>query len=143
MPEIIKIVHSDKRYKEALALRQLILRDPLNMKYTEKELEHDKIMIYFGYDDNGEILGVVGLEKLSPIKAQLRQMAVHDKLQGKGVGRQLVRFLEDYCRKEGMKEIQLDARYPARGFYAKLGYSEFGEIYEKIGIDHIDMKKML
>ncbi len=124
-------------------MRQLILRDPLNMKYTEKELEHDKIMIYFGYDDNGEILGVVGLEKLSPIKAQLRQMAVHDKLQGKGVGRQLVRFLEDYCRKEGMKEIQLDARYPARGFYAKLGYSEFGEIYEKIGIDHIDMKKML
>ena len=87
--QILKIEHSDKRYPEVLALRQLILRDPLGMTFSAKELEHDKIMIYFAYDENGEILGAVGLEKMGNGKAQLRQMAVHDKLQGKGVGRQL------------------------------------------------------
>ena len=70
-------------------------------------------------------------------------MAVHDKTQGHGVGRQLVQFLENYCRERGFKKIVLDSRYPARGFYARLGYSEFGEIYDKIGLKHIDMKKVL
>lgn len=141
--EIIKVKYSDNRYKDVLAIRQLILRDPLGMVYSADELERDKIMSYFAYIDGGEVLGTVGLEKLSPQKVQLRQMAVHDKLQGQGVGRKLVQALEIYSKANGFKEVHLDARYPARGFYAKLGYEEYGEIYDKIGLKHIDMKKML
>ena len=142
MGEILAVKHSDDLYAQVLALRQLILRDPLSMTYTQEELDRDKHMVYFAYF-SGEVLGAVGLEKLSDEKAQLRQMAVHDKLQGRGVGRALVEALEDHCRQNGFKEIHLDARYPARGFYARLGYSEYGDIYDKIGIKHIDMKKTL
>ena len=143
MGEILTIKQNEDLYKDVLALRQLILRDPLSMTYTNDELEADKKFIFFAYRDNGELLGTVSLEALSKEKAQLRQMAVHDRLQGKGVGRELVMALEDYCRKNGFKEIHLDARYPARGFYAKLGYTEYGAIYDKIGIKHIDMMKKL
>lgn len=143
MPEIFKVVYSDKRYPEVLALRQLILRDPLGMTYTQKELDADKGMIFFAYYNDGEILGTVGLEDLGNGKAQLRQMAVHDKTQGQGVGRKIVEALEEHCREAGFKEIHLDSRYNARGFYEKLGYTEYGEIYDKIGLKHIDMKKVL
>ncbi len=143
MPQILHIPHSHKLYPNLLALRQLILRDPLGMTFSATELEQDKQMSYFIYYDNDEILGTVSLEILSPKKGQLRQMAVHDKTQGKGVGRQIVTALENHSREIGLTEIHLDSRYPARGFYAKLGYTEYGDIYDKIGIKHINMKKSL
>ena len=141
--KIVEVRYGDALYPHVLALRQLILRDPLKMKFSAEELEADKKYVYFAYIEGDEVLGVVGLEKHSPEKFQLRQMAVHDKTQGKGVGRQIVAALEKHVQNAKGKEIHLDSRYPARGFYAKLGYTEYGEIYDKIGIKHIDMKKIL
>lgn len=143
MTKIFKAEHGTDLYNKALALRYEVLRKPINMQFSEAEMKHDEKMTYFLYMDNNEALGVVGLEFLTPTKGQLRQMAVHDKAQGSGLGRELVTHLENYSRAAGLVEIHLDARYPARGFYAKLGYTEYGEIYDKIGMKHIDMKKEL
>ena len=143
MGEIVLVEYNDKLYSQVVALRQLILRDPVNRPYTEDDLEKDKHIVYFAYIDNNEILGVVGLEKLSSEKDQVRQMAVHDKIQGKGVGRKLVEFLEDYARMLKLQEIDVESRYTVRGFYSRLGFNEYGTLFSKIDIPHINMKKLL
>ena len=143
MGEIVLVEYNDKLYSQVVALRQLILRDPVNRPYTEDDLEKDKHIVYFAYIDNNEILGVVGLEKLSSEKDQVRQMAVHDKIQGKGVGRKLVEFLEDYARMLKLQEIDVESRYTVRGFYSSLGFNEYGTLFSKIDIPHINMKKLL
>jgi len=142
MGEIVIVKYNDELYPQVVALRQFILRDPVKRPYTKDELEKDKYIVYFAYIDNNEILGVVGLEKLSSEKGQLRQMAVHDKIQGQGIGRKLVKFLEEYARMLKLQEINVESRYTVRGFYSRLGFNEYGTVFDQIGIRHINMKKL-
>jgi predicted GNAT family N-acyltransferase len=143
MGDIVTVKHNDELYPQIVALRQRIFRNAQKKTYTPEELENDKHILYFAYINDGELIGVVGLENHSSEKAQLRQMAVHDKIQGKGIGRKLVEFLEEHARNLGLREIYLDSRCTACRFYARLGYNEYGTIYNKGGIPHIHMKKFL
>ena len=143
MAEILRINATDKYYPKTLALRQKILRDPIGMTYGPVELEFDEQVDYFIYVVDGEVFGCVGLVKEGEKLGRLMQMAVDDKLQGQGVGRQVVTAAEDYARGAGFGEMMLHARYEVRKFYERLGYYEYGAEYEKIGIRHINMKKLL
>jgi predicted GNAT family N-acyltransferase len=143
MGDIVTVKHNDELYPQIVALRQRIFRNAQKKTYTPEELENDKHILYFAYINDGELIGVVGLENHSSEKAQLRQMGVHDKIQGKGIGRKLVEFLEEHARNLGLREIYLDSRCTACRFYARLGYNEYGTIYNKGGIPHIHMKKFL
>lgn len=59
----------------------------------------------------------------------VEMLIVPERLRGQGVGRQLMAQAEQVARAEGLDGIWLDTfTFQAPGFYAKLGYSVFGEI---------------
>ncbi len=63
--------------------------------------------------------------------AHLNLLAVHPPNQRKGIGRQLIEWLERSARVAGIGEIYLEVRtqnMAARQFYRTLGYVEFEEI---------------
>jgi len=73
----------------------------------------------------------------------MRQVAVTAHLQGKGLGRKLVDFCEDFGRERGFHIMSLHAREVASMFYLKLDYEIVGEPFEEVGLPHYRMEKQL
>ena len=78
-----------------------------------------------------------------PQTIRLRQMAVLNDLQGKGIGKALMQFAENLARDRGYQKITMHARKNAAGFYEKLGYKVISEEFTEITIPHYLMEKSL
>lgn len=137
------IDHGSKEYKQMVELRLNILRKPLNLAFTDEELEKEKNDILVGCFDDGKLEACCMLTPTAPKTVRLRQMAVTSGLQGKGMGRALLQFAENIAYDRGYRKITMHARKTAIGFYEKLGYSVTGEEFEEVTIPHFEMAKEL
>jgi ribosomal protein S18 acetylase RimI-like enzyme len=124
-------------------LRDDILRKPLGLHFTPEELESEKQNLMMGAFEDDSMLGCCMLVEEEPHTVRLRQMAVINDLQGKGVGTALMNFAENLARDRGYKKITMHARKNAIGFYEKLGYRKVGKEFEEITIPHYVMEKQL
>lgn len=132
-------------FEQYYQLRWQILRKPWEQPLgserdgLEQESLHRMII-----DVNENVLAVGRLEKSSQFSGQIRFMAVSTKVQGQGLGQQIISELEYQAQKLGITEITLNAREDAVGFYRKLGYSlqDFSHLlFDKI--KHFTMSKTL
>jgi GNAT superfamily N-acetyltransferase len=78
-----------------------------------------------------------------PGTIRLRQMAVLNDLQGKGIGRALMNFAENLARDGGYSVLSMHARKNAIGFYEKMGYKVASDEFIEITIPHYVMEKQL
>ena len=124
-------------------LRNEILRRPLGLQFTPEELEQEKEEILIGAFEEEKMLGCCMLIMEAPNSVRLRQMAVLNNLQGKGIGRALMQFAENIARDRGFHKITMHARKTAVGFYEKLGYRTSGQEFEEVTIPHYIMEKLL
>jgi N-acetylglutamate synthase-like GNAT family acetyltransferase len=138
-----QIDHGTKEYEQMVKLRFEILRKPLHLDFTKEELEREKNDILIGAFEDDKMLGCCLLTKVDKHCVRLRQMAVQNNLQGKGIGASLMNFAENVARDAGYKKIIMHARKTAIGFYEKLGYTVTGKEFIEISIPHIVMEKKL
>lgn len=140
----LKIIdHGTAEYRQMVKLRDEILRKPLGLRFTEDELESEKDNLLIAAFEEERILGCCMLVEEKPGIARLRQMAVLNDLQGKGIGRALMNFAENIARDRGFKHIRMHARSNAVGFYEKVGYRTIGEQFMEVTIPHFIMEKKL
>ena len=140
----LKIIdHGSREYQQMVQLRNDILRRPLGLQFTPDELEKEKEEILIGAFEEEKMLGCCMLIKEAPNSVRLRQMAVLNNLQGKGIGRALMQFAENIARDRGFQKITMHARKTAVGFYEKLGYNVCGQEFEEVTIPHYVMEKLL
>ena len=119
----LKIIdHDSSAYKKMVEIRNDILRKPLGLSFSQEELEKEKDDILIGCFEDDELEGCCILTKEGNGTIRLRQMAVTDILQGKGIGRVLMQFAENIARDKGFTLMTMHARSNAVGFYEKLGY---------------------
>lgn len=140
----LKIIdHGSREYQQMVHLRNEILRRPLGLQFTPEELEKEKEEILIGAFEEEKMLGCCMLIMEAPNSVRLRQMAVLNNLQGKGIGRALMQFAENIARDRGFHKITMHARKTAVGFYEKLGYRISGQEFEEVTIPHYIMEKLL
>ena len=140
----IKIIdHGSKEYDQMIELRKSVLRKPLGLTYSTKDLERDKNDLLIGAFEEDDILACCILTQKEPGTFQLRQMAVDQKMQRNGVGAAIMHFAENLAKDAGGKEVMMHARKTAMGFYEKLGYAAVGDEFSEVGIPHVEMKKNL
>jgi GNAT superfamily N-acetyltransferase len=140
----LKIIdHGSREYQQMVHLRNEILRRPLGLQFTPEELEKEKEEILIGAFEEEKMLGCCMLIMEAPNSVRLRQMAVLNNLQGKGIGRALMQFAENIARDRGFQKITMHARKTAVGFYEKLGYNISGQEFEEVTIPHYIMEKLL
>ncbi|MFA5061278.1 MAG: GNAT family N-acetyltransferase [Candidatus Pacearchaeota archaeon] len=72
---------------------------------------------FFCLIEKNRILGVVSLEGNKMGKLFIRHNYI-----GRGFGKKLMNFIEDYARKKGIKTIKLFPTKTALGMYKKYGY---------------------
>src|ERR1700751_5394231 len=94
-----------KEYQQMVRLRMDMLRKPLGLNFQQDELEKEKEDILIGAFEDDKILGCCLLTKVDDKTVRLRQMAVPNNLQGKGIGRALMIFAENIARDQGYKVL--------------------------------------
>ena len=137
------IDHGTKEYLQMVHLRNEILRKPLGLILEKDELEKEKDDILMGAFEDERLLGCCLLTRMDPATIRLRQMAVPNNMQGKGIGRALMIFAENIARDQGYKKLCMHARSTAVGFYQKLGYAISGDVFTEVTIPHYIMEKGL
>lgn len=140
----LKIIdHGSPEYQQMVRLRDDLLRKPLGLHFTEEELQQEKTQVLIGAFEEEKILGCCMLIDEGAGTARLRQMAVLNNLQGKGIGRALMNFAENIARDMGFKKLNMHARKTAAGFYEHLGYQICSDEFEEVTIPHYVMEKKL
>jgi len=140
----LKIIdHGTPEYQQMVKLRDDILRKPLGLTFTPEELEQEKENMLIAAFEDERMLGCCMLVEQRPDVVRLRQMAVLNDLQGKGIGRALMNFAENLARDRGYKIISMHARKNVVGFYERMDYKVIGSEFVEITIPHYVMEKKL
>lgn len=130
-------------YRQAIKLRERVLREPQGMSFTSGELQAEQDSQHLVCECDGQVIACAVLKPLGDGVVRLRQMAVEDEWRGKGIGRVLIGFAEQSARDAGYREIVMHARIRSEGFYERLGYVQEGGQFEEVGLPHRYMKKRL
>ena len=138
-----QIDHGSKEYKQMIALRMEILRKPLGLSFSDDELAKEKEDILIGAFDEEKILACCLLTKIDNTTIKLRQMAVQNNLQGKGIGASMMSFAETVARDRGYKKLMMHARNTAIGFYEKFDFKVKGNEFIEVNVPHHVMEKRL
>lgn len=72
----------------------------------------------WGYEDAGALLGVAGIEPAHREGVMLRDLAVGEEVQGRGIGRALVHFVRE---RDPGRPLLGDTTAAAVGFYRRIG----------------------
>ena len=138
-----QIDHGSEEYQQMVKLREEVLRKPLGLSFDTEELEKEKNEILIAAFDEEDIIGCCILTDIGMQKIRLRQMAVHDSVQGKGIGASIMSFAENIAKDKGYKFMVMHARDTAIGFYEKFGYKVKSDEFEEVGLSHHIMEKEL
>ena len=143
----MKIIEPDStdELKKYFDLRYEILRKPWNQPYTSTKDEwEDQSIHVLILDENNDAIACGRLQINSKTEGQIRSMAVRTDLQGKGLGKKIINFIEKRAQELKLKIILLDARINAVKFYESCGYKVVGESYLLFGIiPHFKMEKVI
>ena len=141
---IIEVEFATPEYDDTVRLRYKILRLPLGLDFTAEQLaeEHNDFHLA-AYDAAWILRGCLVLTPKDDNTLKMRQVAVDDTVQSKGIGSLLVQASEVFARAKGFDTMELNARETAVPFYLKLGYNTEGAAFEEVSILHFRMVKKL
>lgn len=107
----------------ARAYAGVVPADCLHDPYMSKEdLRHEinDGVVFWGYEDAGELLGVMGIQELHDVTL-IRHAYVRTSAQGRGIGGKLLSHLRKLAKKPLLIGTWADAKW-AIGFYKKHGF---------------------
>jgi N-acetylglutamate synthase-like GNAT family acetyltransferase len=142
---ITRIPETAQEWEQYYHLRYTVLREPWGQlkgsEVLQDEDQADHAMVIDS--ETQEIVGVARMQINTPTQGQVRCVAVTPHMQGRGVGKLLMNYLEEIAQQKGIKEIILDARENAVKFYLSIGYEVFADSYLLFGeIQHYKMRKV-
>jgi N-acetylglutamate synthase-like GNAT family acetyltransferase len=130
-------------WPQVLDIRQRLLRIPLGLNLYDEDLQAEADQYTAVALIDNQVAACLMAKVLNEQLIKFRQMAVDTIYQKKGIGARLLAYTEDYCRRQGYKHIELNARFSVAGFYIQSGYTQEGDLFEEVGISHIKMIKTI
>lgn len=117
--------------------RNVTLED---MKKNLKERFRQGHETFFAYGEDGILKGYASLKPFFPghKHCELYWIAVRKKYQGKGIGTELLGYLENYARKQGFRKVCAytgRSMIRTREFYEKRGYYPVNEFPDYYGFE--------
>lgn len=141
--EFRTVAHYSKEYWKLVRLRDKILREPLNLMFSEEELFLENEQIHIGGFDEETAIASLSFVIQSPTLLKMRQVCVAADQQGKNFGKELIEFSEKWAKENNYNSLECNARESAIPFYESLGYEKIGNQFFEVKIPHYKMIKSL
>lgn len=134
----------------ALAIREVVFIEEQQVPADIERDDEDPTAFHVLAFVDGHAIGTGRLvERREPPEGEagrwghVGRMAVLVSHRKQGIGRRILEALEAEARARGLDGLVLHAQVYAHGFYKKMGYEDWGTIFEEAGIPHIQMRKRL
>ena len=140
---IVKQATTREQVNAIIRLRYMILRKPWDQPAdtATDALEETSFNACIEVQ-KGEVIACGRLQENDADTGQVRFMAVNTGYQGKGLGKNVLDFLELEAKNRGLKKIELQARENALAFYKHCGYTVKEKSFLLWGqIQHYHMEK--
>jgi predicted GNAT family N-acyltransferase len=136
---LIEVVGWDQ-YREILdSIRGQVFRDEQKVPADIEQDGKDEDATHFLLTREAVPLGC---GRMLP-DGKIGRMAILQQHRGQGLGRQLLDFIVEQARHQGMKRLYLHAQTHALHFYHGAGFTPFGDEFEEAGIPHSSMELLV
>src|SRR5688572_8086009 len=106
----VKQTNNSADLEAILNLRYEILRKPWNQSKESASDALEETSVNAFIEDNGKIIACGRLQENEGKVGQIRYMAVDGNYQGKGLGKLILKFLEEKAKQQHLQKIELQAR---------------------------------
>ena len=140
---LVKRVETEAEMEGAIGVRFRVFVSEQAVPPEEELDEADATATHAIALSEGTIIGTGRLLIRDETTAIIGRMAVDREWRRRGVGGQILLFLEEEARAQGLGESVLHAQEYVKNFYASHGYTEHGNVFLEVNIPHIEMRKRL
>ncbi|WP_025731657.1 GNAT family N-acetyltransferase [Heyndrickxia ginsengihumi] len=140
-----KIITAEEDLKKAFDIRIEVFVEEQGVPLEDELDEFDKlngqcehILVYFNEQPVG-----TGRIRLVDGFGKLERICILKPYRKFGLGKVIIKALEEIAEKDGVSKIKLHGQKHAEGFYNKLGYLTSSNVFMEDGIPHILMIKEL
>ena len=134
----------DKEFEEYDLFRWKVLRKPIGKTIETLKDKFDKDSFHIIGLYNKVIIASGRVHFNNDDEAQIRYMAVDNAFRTKGIGKEVLKILEEYIKKNNAKKIILNARNDVIKFYKNSNYLIVEEyLGSDTGIPHTKMEKKI
>ncbi len=135
---LLKLNYNDQDYVLIQNIRKSVFHYELGIPESELFDECDENCDHFLIFDGKNVTGSVRIVQIEK-QIKLERMALLKPYRSKNYGKNCILQLIEYYSSLGFSKIILDSIYSVRGFYHKCGFTEEGDVFQRVGIDHIRM----
>ena len=139
----IKLVENEEELAGAIAVRFRVFVSEQSIPPEEELDQNDALATHAIALIEDQVVGTGRLLRQDSHTGQIGRMAVDQAWRRRGVGGQILVYLEDVARSQGMTLSVLHAQEYVKGFYASRGYQQHGEGFLEVDIPHVEMWKDL
>ena len=140
---LVKRVETEAEMEAAVAVRFRVFVSEQSVP-PEEELDEADATATHAIAISGDVtIGTGRLLSHDAATAVIGRMAVDQEWRRKGIGGQILLFLEEEARVQGYRRSLLHAQEYVKSFYAAHGYVEHGDVFLEVNIPHIEMRKEL
>lgn len=145
MRKMVDVTFGSSRYDDLVELRYKVLLEPLGLKFLDSFRNKEASYLHIGCIEqlDDKLVGGLILAPVDNDTIRMMQVAVDDKYQGEGIGREMVKYAEKRAKEAGYSHLVMFAMLSVIGFYEKLGFKQEGDIFEDNGITFAKMVKEL
>ena len=136
--QVIRLNFNDEDFLKIKKIRKTVFTDELGISESKLFDECDESCDHFIIFDGKNIVGSIRFVSLGKT-IKLERMAILQEHRTKNYGKDCILQLKEFYHALGYTQIFLDSIYSVRNFYKKCGFLEKGEIFQRVGIDHIKM----
>jgi predicted GNAT family N-acyltransferase len=139
----VAMADTEQRRDDAFAVRRTVFVDEQGVDEDLEYDDHDETATHFVAYDGEDPIGAARLREYEDGVGKVERVAVLESRRGEGIGRAVMRALEDRADEQGFAALKLHSQCRAAGFYRQLGYDRRGDEFEEAGIPHVEMRKQL
>jgi predicted GNAT family N-acyltransferase len=138
-----KLVMGDVELREAFEVRREVFVREQGISEDLVFDEHDKEALHMVVKDGERVIGSARVQFWADNQAKLERMAVLKRYRRKGIGKEMLLFLDAVLKDKQVQHVIIHAQLEVVPFYKLCGFDEFGLPFREAGIKHIKMRKRL
>ena len=138
-----KLVTGDIELQEAFEVRRQVFVREHSISEDLVFDGHDRKALHIVVKDGERVIGSARVKFLADNQAKLERMAVLKHYRHKGIGKEMLLFLDTVWKDKQVQQVIIHAQLEVVPFYKLCGFDELGLPFQEAGIKHIKMRKQI